>query len=97
MKKNSFVVIGLGTFGSTVASELAAFGNHVIGIDSEEGPRRPNPEGARKTRAKYAESRAQPIRRRALVSREAPRVPVRVDLRNPDGAVPPGVRNDFRT
>ncbi len=38
MKKNSFVVIGLGTFGSTVASELAAFGNHVIGIDSEEGP-----------------------------------------------------------
>ena len=38
MKKHSFVVIGLGTFGSTVASELAAFGNHVIGIDSEEGP-----------------------------------------------------------
>ncbi len=38
MRKHSFVVIGLGTFGSTVASELAAFGNHVIGIDSEEGP-----------------------------------------------------------
>ena len=38
MKKHSFVVIGLGTFGSTVASELAAFGNHVLGIDSEEGP-----------------------------------------------------------
>jgi len=38
MKNNSFVVIGLGTFGSTVATELANFGNRVIGIDIEEGP-----------------------------------------------------------
>ncbi|TQS73600.1 TrkA family potassium uptake protein [Rhodobacteraceae bacterium] len=33
MKKRSFVVIGLGTFGSTVACELARFGNPVLGID----------------------------------------------------------------
>lgn len=32
----SFVVIGLGTFGSTVASELARFGNPVMGIDISE-------------------------------------------------------------
>jgi trk system potassium uptake protein TrkA len=32
-KGRSFVVIGLGTFGATVASELARFGNTVIGID----------------------------------------------------------------
>ncbi|WML90067.1 TrkA family potassium uptake protein [Thiothrix lacustris] len=32
----SFVVIGLGTFGSTVAAELVRFGNHVIGIDMDE-------------------------------------------------------------
>lgn len=35
-KHNSFVVIGLGTFGSTVALELARFGNHVTGIDVSE-------------------------------------------------------------
>lgn len=35
-KDRSFAVIGLGTFGSTVASELARFGNHVLGIDSDE-------------------------------------------------------------
>jgi trk system potassium uptake protein TrkA len=29
-------VIGLGSFGSTVASELARFGNHVLGIDTSE-------------------------------------------------------------
>lgn len=34
-KDRSFAVIGLGTFGSTVASELARFGNHVLGIDSD--------------------------------------------------------------
>ena len=38
MNNHSFVVIGLGTFGSTVATELANFGNMVIGIDVEEGP-----------------------------------------------------------
>jgi len=38
MKNRSFVVIGLGTFGSTVATELSEFGNHVLGIDCEEGP-----------------------------------------------------------
>lgn len=36
-KPRSFAVIGLGTFGSTVASELARFGNHVLGIDLQEG------------------------------------------------------------
>jgi trk system potassium uptake protein TrkA len=35
-KSRSFAVIGLGTFGSTVAKELARFGNHVIGIDINE-------------------------------------------------------------
>lgn len=32
----SFVVIGLGTFGTTVATDLARFGNHVLGIDTVE-------------------------------------------------------------
>lgn len=32
----TFAVIGLGTFGSTVATELARFGNEVIGIDIDE-------------------------------------------------------------
>jgi trk system potassium uptake protein TrkA len=32
----SFAVIGLGTFGSTVAAELVRFGNHVLGIDLDE-------------------------------------------------------------
>ncbi|ARE40778.1 Trk system potassium uptake protein TrkA [Rhodovulum sp. P5] len=36
MKGRSFAVIGLGTFGSTVASELARFGNPVLGIDTQE-------------------------------------------------------------
>ncbi|WP_295809442.1 TrkA family potassium uptake protein [uncultured Nitratireductor sp.] len=36
MEYNSFAVIGLGTFGATVASELARFGNHVMGIDLDE-------------------------------------------------------------
>ncbi|OWV37174.1 potassium channel family protein [Mameliella alba] len=35
-KSRSFAVIGLGTFGTTVASELARFGNHVLGIDTVE-------------------------------------------------------------
>lgn len=35
-KNRSFAVIGLGTFGSTVAKELARFGNDVIGIDTSE-------------------------------------------------------------
>lgn len=35
-KSRSFAVIGLGTFGSTVASELARYGNHVLGIDVDE-------------------------------------------------------------
>lgn len=33
MKARSFVVIGLGAFGSTVAGALADFGNPVLGID----------------------------------------------------------------
>ncbi|WP_249139056.1 TrkA family potassium uptake protein [Actibacterium sp. MT2.3-13A] len=36
LKTRSFAVIGLGTFGSTVASELARFGNPVLGIDTDE-------------------------------------------------------------
>lgn len=35
-RPRSFAVIGLGTFGSTVARELVRFGNHVIGIDIDE-------------------------------------------------------------
>ncbi len=37
-KKSSrtFGIIGLGNFGSTVATELQRFGNHVIGIDIDE-------------------------------------------------------------
>ena len=35
-KNRSFAVIGLGTFGSTVATELARYGNHVLGIDNED-------------------------------------------------------------
>ena len=38
MNNRNFVVIGLGTFGSTVARELAQLGNSVLGIDCEEGP-----------------------------------------------------------
>jgi trk/ktr system potassium uptake protein len=34
--QRSFVVIGLGTFGSTVATELARYGNHVLGICKDE-------------------------------------------------------------
>lgn len=37
-ENRSFVVIGLGAFGGVVASELARFGNHVLGIDKD--PRR---------------------------------------------------------
>lgn len=35
-KTRSFVVIGLGVFGSVVALELARFGNHVLGIDKDQ-------------------------------------------------------------
>jgi trk system potassium uptake protein TrkA len=35
-RKRSFVVIGLGGFGRTVARELMRFGNHVLGIDVSE-------------------------------------------------------------
>lgn len=34
--KRTFGVVGLGRFGSTVATELQRFGNHVIGIDIAE-------------------------------------------------------------
>ncbi len=37
-KSRTFAVIGLGSFGTTVATELARFGNEVIGIDCAEGP-----------------------------------------------------------
>ena len=32
-RKRNFVIIGLGTFGRTIATDLSAFGNHVLGID----------------------------------------------------------------
>lgn len=35
-KDRSVAVIGLGTFGTTVATELTRFGNHVLGIDTDE-------------------------------------------------------------
>jgi len=35
-RKRNFVVIGLGTFGRTIATELAGFGNHVLAIDNSE-------------------------------------------------------------
>lgn len=35
-KKRTFVVIGLGMFGRTIATQLMSFGNHVLGIDSNE-------------------------------------------------------------
>lgn len=35
-RKSGFAVIGLGTFGSTVALELARAGNHVLGMDLHE-------------------------------------------------------------
>lgn len=37
-KRRTFAVIGLGTFGSTVATELAEYGNEVLGIDIDEKP-----------------------------------------------------------
>ncbi|QTD57520.1 potassium channel family protein [Parasphingorhabdus cellanae] len=35
-RKRSFAVIGLGRFGSKIARELVAYGNHVIGVDVDE-------------------------------------------------------------
>ena len=35
-EQRSFVVVGLGAFGSSVASELARYGHHVLGVDSDE-------------------------------------------------------------
>lgn len=35
-KKRNFVVIGLGMFGRTIATQLTSFGNHVLGIDNNE-------------------------------------------------------------
>lgn len=35
-KDRTFAIIGLGSFGSTVAAELAQFGNYVLGIDIDE-------------------------------------------------------------
>ena len=36
MKKNQFVVIGLGRFGSSIARELVSLGYEVMGIDRDE-------------------------------------------------------------
>jgi trk system potassium uptake protein TrkA len=35
-KQRAFAVVGLGTFGRTIATELARFGDYVLGIDVEE-------------------------------------------------------------
>ena len=35
-EQRSFVVVGLGAFGSAVASELARYGHQVLGVDSDE-------------------------------------------------------------
>lgn len=35
-KSRTFVVIGLGSFGQTVSTELARYGDHVLGIDTDE-------------------------------------------------------------
>ena len=35
-RNRTFVIIGLGTVGSTVATDLARSGNHVLGIDINE-------------------------------------------------------------
>lgn len=37
-KPESFAVIGLGTFGSTVARDLTEYGDTVLGIDIQKGP-----------------------------------------------------------
>jgi trk system potassium uptake protein TrkA len=37
-RRRSFAVIGLGMFGSTIATALAAFGDDVLGIDLDEAP-----------------------------------------------------------
>lgn len=34
-KTRNFAVIGLGTFGLTVATELNRFGNYVLGVDRD--------------------------------------------------------------
>lgn len=36
IKQRSFVIIGLGTFGRTIALELARSGNYVLGVDIDE-------------------------------------------------------------
>ena len=35
-RRRSFAVIGLGAFGSTIATELSRMGGHVLGIDTAE-------------------------------------------------------------
>ena len=42
LRKRSFAIIGLGSFGSTVAGALAASGEDVVGIDIDEGRLRPH-------------------------------------------------------
>ena len=36
IKKQQFIVIGLGVFGATIARELTRLGHEVLGIDSDE-------------------------------------------------------------
>ena len=42
LRKRSFAIIGLGSFGSTVAGALAASGEDVVGIDIDEARLRPH-------------------------------------------------------
>ena len=53
--KRSFAVIGLGTFGTAVARTLLGFGDHVLGIDTDEN--RLAREGDRLSRAVIADGR----------------------------------------
>ena len=36
MKKNQYVVVGLGRFGSSISKELMKLGHEVLGIDLDE-------------------------------------------------------------
>ncbi|WMS44242.1 TrkA family potassium uptake protein [Acuticoccus sp. MNP-M23] len=60
-------VIGLGTFGGTVATDLVAFGHHVIGIDTDE--RRVNELADTLTQAMIADARDEKALRDAGVDK----------------------------
>jgi trk system potassium uptake protein TrkA len=61
MSKHKYAVIGLGTFGSTVARELERLGNEVIGIDTDES--RVGPIAAELSHAVTADARDERVLR----------------------------------